>query len=257
MHLGATLAIVTALIAMAAPSQDARFHLPHQPLHGGQFFATALDTLHIEGVWPEQRRFKLYVADEWGRPLPEARLRELGGRIVAGDVSVPLTMSVDAEYLEARLPTLKLPAELSLVLAVPGRADEGFQFSFHAYSDEQNAVRFPIEPTAIPDSLSGILSALRTDQDEIEAVFLRGQLAFVYAPADRARDHLLALEAYLPDLDAPGRARAEELIRAGVRAAWLLHVASDEGTLAQANAARTGLSTAIADAIAAFQDRQQ
>ena len=32
---------------------------------------------------------------------------------------------------------------------------------------------------------------------------------------------------------------------------------SDEGTLAQANAARTGLSTAIADVIAAFQERQR
>lgn len=257
MHLGATLTIISVLIAIASAPQDARFHLPHEPLHGGQFFPAAQDTLHVEGVWPEQRRFKLFVADEWGRPLPEARLRQLGGRIVAGEVSAPLTVAADAEYLEARLPTLKMPAELSLVLSVPGHQDEGFQFSFHAYSDERNAVRFPIEPTVIPDSLSGILAALIADQDEVAAVFARGQLAFVYAPADRARDHVMALEPYLPGLPEAQRAQAGELIRAAVRAAWLLHVASDEGTLAQAHAARTGLNTAIAEVAAAFQVRHQ
>lgn len=257
MYLGATITIVSVLIAMAVAPQDARFHLPHEPLHGGQFFSAAQDTLHVEGVWPEQRRFKLFVADQWGRPLPEARLRELAGRIVVGDVSVPLAVAADAEYLEARLPTLKMPAELSLVLSVPGREDEGFQFSFHAYSDERNAVSFPIEPTIIPDSLPGILAALRADGDDIDAVFSRGQLAFVYAPADRARDHALALEAHLPGLAVAKRAQAEELIRIAVRAAWLLHVASDEGTLAQANMARTGLSAAMAKVAAAFQDRRQ
>jgi hypothetical protein len=257
MHSGATITIVTLLIAMASGPQDARFHLPHEPLHGGQFFVAARDTLHIEGVWPEQRRFKLFVADEWGRPLPEARLRELGGRIVVGDVSAPLAVAADAEYLEARLPTLKMPADLSLVLSVPGREDEGFQFSFHAYSDERNAVRYPIEPTVIPDSLPGILAALKVDGDDIDAVFSRGQLAFVYAPADRARDHVLALEAYLPGLAVAKRAQAEELIRTAVRAAWLLHVASDEGTLAQAHAARTGLSTAVAEVMVPFQGQRQ
>lgn len=255
MHLGATFTIIPVLIAMALAPQDARFHLPHEPLHGGQFFPAAQDTLHLEGVWPEQRRFKLFVADAFGRPLPEARLLALGGRIVAGGVSSALAAGPDAEYLEARLPTLKLPAELSLILSVPGHADEGFQFSFHGYSDERNAVRFPIEPTVIPDSRAGILAALAAARDEVEAVFSRGQLAYVYAPADRARDLVMALEPYQPALPAAGYARAGELIRVAVRAAWLLHVASDEGTLAQADAARIALNAAIAEVIAAFQDR--
>ena len=254
MHLGATEIIVLVLIAIGSAPQDARFHLPHEPLHGGQFFTAAGDTLHVEGVWPEQRRFKLFVADEWGRPLPEARLRELGGRVVVGDVSAPLTVGPDAEYFEARLPTLKLPAEPSLILSVPGRADEGFQFSFHAYSDERNAVSFPIEPTVIPDSLPGLLAALTIDRDDIDAVFSRGQLAFVYAPADRVRDHVLALEAYLPRMDVTMRARAQAQIRTAVRAAWLLHVASDDGTPAQANAAREGLAAAVADVTSSFQE---
>jgi len=257
MHLGATFTIISLLIAIAAAPQDARFHLPHEPLYGGQFFSAAQDTLHIEGVWPEQRRFKLFVADEWGRPLNEARLRTLGGRIVVGDVSTPLVVGTEADYLEARLPTLKLPAEISLVLSVPGRVDEGFQFSFHGYSDERNAIRFPIEPTVIPDSLPGIVAALTAARDEVEAVFSRGQLAYVYAPADRARDLALALESFLADLPAADRARAGELIRVAVRAAWLLHVASDEGTLAQADAARIGLNATIAEVIAAFRDRRR
>ena len=257
MHLGATITIVSVLIAMASAPQDARFHPPHEPLHGGQFFRAAQDTLHVEGVWPEQRRFKLFVTDEWGRPLSEARLRELGGRIVMGEVSAPLAVGADAEYFEARLPTLTMPAELALVLSVPGYPDEGFQFSFHAYSDERNAVRYPIEPTVIPDSLPGILSALKTDLDQVAAVFAKGQLAFAYAPADRVRDHMLALETYLPGLPAAKRARVEGQIEAAVRAAWLLHTASDEGTLAQADAARVGLVAAVAEVMASFQDLQR
>jgi hypothetical protein len=208
--------------AAAQPAHD------HTPRHGGLLLPVVHDTLHIEAVWPMQRIVHVFVYDEAMRAIAPDRLPGIRGRIGVGGETFALRPSGDG-FLEARIPSSAIPARMTLELALTAGDEQPFDLVFPGYSVESQAFDFVLPPTPIPDSLAGLLAALRDDARDAHASLGGNGLIFAYAPAVRARDHLLALDAHVARLAPPARPRAEAAVLAAVRAAWLLHVAADAG----------------------------
>jgi hypothetical protein len=239
--------IAALLLAQIAPP-----HSTHNPKHGGAFFLAAGDTLHVEGVWPQQRLFKFYIYDAASRPLAPERMRQLRGDVEAGGQTVPLIPARDGSVFVARVPPLAIPATIIVRIAwLPGGDQEGFQFQFGGYSDE-HALSFDLEPTVIPRTRSAILAALRADVREAESLVARRDAAFAFAPAAHGRDHVLALERFVTDLPPAGRPRAAAAIREVVRISWLMHLAGDDGSDEQVGAAAAQFRAAVEDCVSAF-----
>jgi hypothetical protein len=246
-------AIAIAISGVAIVSARAQFAHEHSPQHGGMFLPAANDTLHLEAVWPMQRIVRVFVYGEDMRPVAPDRLLSIHGSINVAGQAFPLRPTTDG-FLEARVPTLPLPASMTLDIALgQGLGDERFAITFSGYSVESRPYDFLLPPTPIPGTLAALLTALHDDQRDAQASVDSNGLIFAYAPAVRARDHLLALDGYVPSLAPAARPRAEAAIRAGVRAAWLLHVAADDGISPWAVRGSVGvLSEALADVVAAF-----
>src|SRR4051812_46237518 len=58
-----------------------RPHGNHNPQHGGHFFMAPDNTHHLEGTLPSSRIFRVYLYDEFARPLPPARVKDVHGRV--------------------------------------------------------------------------------------------------------------------------------------------------------------------------------
>src|SRR5262245_36605796 len=59
-----------------------RAHGNHNPQHGGQFFMAPDSWHHLEGVHPSARIFRLYIYDDYGRPLAAAKVNDIQARVV-------------------------------------------------------------------------------------------------------------------------------------------------------------------------------
>ena len=78
---------------------------------------------HLEGAYPSARTFRLYVYDDYGRPLPADALRKVQARIVTKESfdpatrkttehsAFPLKVSRNRAYLEARKVLLEPSAD--------------------------------------------------------------------------------------------------------------------------------------------------
>jgi hypothetical protein len=118
-----------------------RPHGDHNPKHGGQFFM-APNNWHVEVTHPAMGLFRLYVYDDYSRPfVPQA----FSGRIIAMtdtngksvDVSIPFRRSATSPLLEARIPTLGLPAAIAVKARFQANDQEyRFDFPFLDYSRE-------------------------------------------------------------------------------------------------------------------------
>ncbi len=136
-----------------------RPHGNHNPQHGGQFFMAPDNWHHVEGVHPSARLFRLFVYDDYGRPLPAAKLKDVNARVVTKETFDPATRrtieqtAVDLKavrnrsYLEARIDQAALPAEMAAkVRFAPDQPEYRFDFTFVALSKE------PAAPAARPSS---------------------------------------------------------------------------------------------------------
>ena len=134
-----------------------RPHGNHNPRHGGQFFMAPDNWHHIEGAYPAARAFRLYVYDDYGRPLPAAALKDVQARIVTRESfdpatrkttelsAFPLRVARNGAYLEARVDTATFPAEMTAKVRFGRESDEHrFDFTFDALTKE------PAAPTSVP-----------------------------------------------------------------------------------------------------------
>jgi len=148
-------------------ARTVRPHGDHNPRHGGQFFMAADKWHHIEGAVPAEQAFRLYVYDDYSRPLPLEELERVRGRVVAEEdfdpetrtttdlVAFPLAVGADGTYLEARLDAVVLPAELTAKIRfAPGLDEERFDFTFTKpsldTSPEATAARAAASETVTP-----------------------------------------------------------------------------------------------------------
>jgi hypothetical protein len=246
------------------PKRTLRPHGNHNPQHGGQFFMAPDNTHHLEGTLPSTRLFRVYLYDDYARPLPAARLKTVRGRLEMGGRSIPLAASSAGSYLDARIDSVALPARMTAKLQIkPDAPEYRFDFAFPAVTREPTAARAAAaargaavkpavtrsttpageaspDPTAvevaIPSTLPEILTQLRTRDREVRDLIDRGNLAAVFVPAFQARDLAIALEARLDTLTS-GRDGASAAILGLVRAAWMLDASGDVGNREQATAA--------------------
>ena len=140
------------------------------------------DRLHVEGLWPGQRLFKLFVYDAEMRPLPPDRLAGIKGRVLVGDRPFALVPSAKG-FLEARIPPLTMPAALTVQIG-----PEEFRFVFPDYSVEREPFTFILPPTPIPGTLPKLLAALQQDSRDAQSLFDGGNSEDASARLDRAAD---------------------------------------------------------------------
>jgi hypothetical protein len=272
-----------------------RPHGNHNPRHGGQFFMAPDNWHHLEGAYPGTRAFRLYVYDDYGRPLSADALKNVQARVVTRETfdpatrkttehsAFPLRVARNRAYLEARIDTTTLPAEMTAKVRFDRESDEHrFDFTFDAFTKEpaaptsvpqptrsapsapaaapvapapepaQSSIPSPI-PQAIPESMAEILSELKSKDAEVRELIARGDFAAVWVPAFRAKDLAIALEPHLAHLAAQRRDAGEPALSRVVRGAWLLDAAGDVGNRQQVEAAFSTFTAGVADVVAAFQ----
>ena len=270
-----------------------RPHGNHNPRHGGQFFMAPDNWHHIEGAYPTARSFRLYVYDDYGRPLPADKLKDVQARVVTKETfdpatrkttelsAFPLRMARNRGYLEARIDTAVLPAEMTAKVRFGSDTDEHrFDFTFDALTQE------PAAPTSVPEAaktapavapapvtaatpspatsepgaaadmpatMAGIVSELQRKDTEVRDLIARGDFAAVWVPAFAAKDLAISLEPHLAHLQTGKRDVGEPALARVVRGAWLLDAAGDVGNRQQIEAAYSTFSAGVADVVAAFQ----
>jgi hypothetical protein len=251
-----------------------RPHGNHNPQHGGQFFMASDNWHHLEGTLPQERVVRIYVYDNYTRPLPRERMQPVRGRIITNagaagatrEASFPLTLSDDGRYLEARVDGVRLPA--SVVAKVSLKADgpeHHFDFMFTELSQEPSLsdasppaagvavtsgaaaqagipARIDVE---IPDTLDGIVAQIVERNQQIGALIDRGRLTDVWLPAFEAKELALAMTAHRAEMPVEKQPLLEPAVQQLLRAAWLLDGFGDLGNLGQVVAAYGDFRVAV------------
>jgi heavy metal-binding protein len=275
-----------------------RAHGNHNPQHGGQFFMAPDNWHHLEGAYPSQRVFRLYLYDDFGRPLPMPKVREIKARVVTKETfdpatrqttehtAFPLKAARNRAYLEARVDTAMLPAEMTAKVRFGDDQPEyRFDFTFDKLTKEPlvpsarptgtpttasaantttptlppPSASSPANPEpaltspSIPTTMAGIIEQLKARHQQVGELVGRGDFGAVWVPAFQAKDLAIALEPHLAHLAEPRRDVAEPAIAAVVRAAWLLDAAGDVGNRQQIESAYAMFSRAVTNLATAFE----
>jgi len=250
------------------PRYTTRAHGDHNPKHGGIFFMAPDNWHHLEGTYPAAGRFRVYVYDDFSKPLSMSDARKVRGRVVTKEVfdpqtgttrelaSAPLVLARNGTFFEARIEPLALPAKMTAKIAFrSGDKESRFDFAFPSYSRDlpaavtgtsttsNLATPKPQDNSAKPASApSSLLSDLRTRRDEVAELVKSGALGGIYVPALQAKD--LALE-----IQSQQRGINQDAVEASVKqivlAAYLLDNYGDLGDGEKVQDAYRTFNTAI------------
>jgi len=125
-----------------------RPHGNHNPQHGGQFFMAPDNWHHLEGALPRAGFMRVYLYDDFSKPLPLDQARRVQGRIVTNEtidpqtrmpteVAFPLSLTRDGRAMEARVDARTLPARLTAKLKFKSDGPEyRFDFAFDSFSKD-------------------------------------------------------------------------------------------------------------------------
>lgn len=254
-----------------------RPHGDHNPQHGGQFFMAPDNWHHLEATFPEERVVRIYLYDDYTKPVPRDRMKPVQGRIVlqAGtrDVSFPLALSRDGQYLQAQVDGGSLP--LSVVAKLKLKADGPeyhFDFRFTEFSKEPPPIpapavattspgspeppEAPIPPPAalaaaplievsIPDRVEDIVAEIGARNRRIGELIELGRFPEVWFPAFEAKDLALAISAHAARLPGDKQQLLEPAIKRLLQSAWLLDAFGDVGNREQVTAAYKDFQSAV------------
>ena len=131
------------------PRYTPRAHGDHNPKHGGIFFMAPDNWHHIEGTYPAGGRVRVYVYDDFSKPLTMTEARKVRGRVVTKEAfdpktgrtrelaSMPLVLARNGAFFEARIEPLPLPAKMAAKISFSSDVKESrFDFAFPEYSRE-------------------------------------------------------------------------------------------------------------------------
>jgi hypothetical protein len=261
------------------PRYTPRAHGDHNPKHGGVFFMAPDNWHHLEGSYPAAGRFRVYVYDDFSKPLDLVRARNVRGRVVTKETfdpktgttrelaSTPLVLARNGAFFEARIGPLPLPAKMTAKISFSADDKESrFDFAF---------THFSVEPTsALPapgastfaqgasssaqgastsaqgatadkpaDKPNSLLAELKARSAEVDSLLKSGALGGIFVPALLAKDLALEIQATRPG-------RNQDAVEASVKqivvAAYQLDNFGDLGDAAQAQHAFRSMSAAIA-----------
>jgi len=142
-----------------------RPHGNHNPQHGGQFFMAPDNFHHLEGAYPRAGVFRVYLYDDYARPLPLDQVKRLKARAVTKESHDPAThttkelavspLILRGRYLEARIDSPGPTAQVSAKVRFKSDAPEyRFDFTFEGYTKEPIAPASAPRPAA-PPAVSG------------------------------------------------------------------------------------------------------
>ena len=237
-------------------------HANHNPQHGGLFFMAPDMWHHLEGVYSQDETFRVYLYNDYTKPLPPDLARQVTGRVVLKEtfdtatrttreiLAVPLSLAAGGEYLEARVGRLTLPAAMTAKVKFKRDADEyRFDFTFPEFTTDATQVNGgPAAPLfEVPDDGVAVLRLLRERIAIIGDLVRKGAFAEVWVPAFQAKDLALALDVRTRTLAASRRAKATRAVEELVRAAWLIDAAGDTGNREEVEDAYASLRRAASE----------
>jgi Heavy metal binding domain len=140
-------------------ARERRAHGDHNPRHGGQFFMAPDNWHHLEGTYPRAGVFRLFLYDDFTRPLS---LRGVTARAVTRETydpetkryidvtAFPLAPAKTGRYLEAHVPA-QVPAPITVKVKFAADGPEHrFDFSFSAYTNEPAPGAMPAVTPPLP-----------------------------------------------------------------------------------------------------------
>jgi len=115
--------------------------MDHEPKHGGVFFMAPDRVHHLEGVLLPGGTFKVYLYDDYTRPIPAsgfAAVMHLDGSGEAPKLRLSLDPA-DGTLSIRHLPVRRFPVDLTVWITFPSRSGgspetELFSFSFDGFS---------------------------------------------------------------------------------------------------------------------------
>jgi hypothetical protein len=239
-------------------------HANHNPRHGGLFFMAPDLWHHLEGAYIDDV-FRVYLYDDYTKPLPADLKAAVSGRIVTKEtfdpktrttteLSVfPLRPSADGDYLEARVGKMKLPADLTAKVRFTRGGDEyRFDFTFAEPSVDQAAAVDAVSLFEVPDDERKVKELLAERVSIIEGLVKKGAFGEVWVPAFQAKDLAIALDLRMQELPAGRRPVAHGAVERLVRAAWALDAAGDLGNRSDVEDGFNALAAAERDIQKAF-----
>lgn len=240
----------------AAIRYTPRPHGNHNPQHGGVFFMAPDNWHHLEGTYPGAGVFRVYLYDDYSRPLAIDHVGRVTGHVEIRNLSVPLTIAAGGTYLQSTLPASKLPVELTAKLRFQPEAPEyRFDFAFSSYSSDPvrsdarvtpNAANSDRTSAAAGGGAPADLAELHARADQIKAAIDRRAYAEIWVPALQAKDVALALDAQAATRPEPQRAAVSSAVKKIVQTAWMLDGYGDTGNAEQIADAYTRFSAAVA-----------
>src|SRR4051812_35459441 len=110
-----------------------RAHGNHNPQHGGGFFMAPDSWHHLEGSYFAPGTFRLYLYDDFTKPLTLAQVRATQARLIVQGKEIPLVRN--GRFLEAKIGKLPFPlAVQTKVKFQPDAPEHHFDFTFEKYS---------------------------------------------------------------------------------------------------------------------------
>jgi hypothetical protein len=237
-------------------------HANHNPQHGGLFFMAPDMWHHLEGAYLQDETFRVYLYNDYTKPLPSDLAKQVTGRVVLKEtfdtatrttrelVAMPLTIAAGGEYLEARVGRLKLPAEMTAKVKFKRDAEEyRFDFTFPAFSTDISPAAGGSAPSLfeVPDDGAEVLRLFGERVRAIGDLVRKGAFSEVWVPAFQAKDLALALDVRTRTLPLSRRTKATMAVEQFVRAAWMIDAAGDTGNRMEVEDAYASLSRAASD----------
>ena len=123
-----------------------RAHGNHNPQHGGGFFMAPDNWHHLEGAYHSPGVFRLYLYDDFTKPLPLAQVRAVSARIVVGPSGPGSSDGKDValvrngRFFEAKIGRQPFPFDVQARVRFDATKPENrFDFTFETFSKDTPA----------------------------------------------------------------------------------------------------------------------
>jgi len=177
--------------------------------------------------------------------------------------TVPLKLSADGKYLEAKVIGLVPPAQtVAKVRFKAGGPEYRFDFAFQELSQDRNSTTSAAAGVMsalaidIPEKAVDILSMLSERNRQIQDLIEKGSFGEIYVPAFQAKDLALALELQTKQMSVKAQKTVTLATERLVRSAWQLDAYGDMGDRNLITGAYEVFSNAVRELEVAFAARR-